>query len=71
MSTLGISVGQRVGSRISFYLLLGLVMWTTNRLLPNQAEWERKQWAARGVVQPLIGVPVEDVPKMLNAPGSR
>lgn len=71
MSTLGISVGQRVGSRISFYLLLGLVMWTTNRLLPSQAEWERQQWAARGVVQPLIGVPIEDVPKMLNAPGSR
>lgn len=71
MSTLGISVGQRVGSRVSFYLLLGLIMWTTNRLLPNQAEWERQQWADRGVVQPLIGVPVEDVQKILNARGSR
>lgn len=61
VNTLGISPTARLVSRICFYLLVGTVLWTTNRLLPDWAATEKAEWEARGVVAPLIAVPLSDL----------
>ena len=71
MSTLGVSVRQRASSRISFYLLLAMVLWTTNLFLPETGAWENASWEERGVAQPLIGVPLSEVPSLTSLPVSR
>jgi hypothetical protein len=46
---------------MSFYLLVGTVMWTLNHVLPDPAELEARKWEAMGVARPYIAVPVSDV----------
>ncbi|MCG8603309.1 MAG: hypothetical protein MI807_24410 [Verrucomicrobiales bacterium] len=72
MNTLGVSNRERFISRVSFYLLLVGVLWTTNQLLPVPGEWERQQERALGVVQPMIGVSADEAAAILaNLPVSR
>ena len=61
MNTLGVSTRDRIISRVCFYLLLLAVVWTTNRLLPDWEAIEREKWEARGVVPPLIAVPLSEL----------
>jgi len=61
VSTLGIPVWQRIVSRIGFYVLVALAMWATGRLQPDWSVIEVKRWEARGVVPPLIAVPLSDL----------
>lgn len=67
VNTLGISVRDRVISRISFYLLVFAVMWIANRFLPDWNAIEEKKWEERGVVPYYIAVPLSE----LSIPQSR
>lgn len=61
MNQLGVSTRERILSRIGFYLLLLGVVWTTNRLLPDWTAMEEAKWESRGVVAPLIAVPLSEL----------
>lgn len=61
MSQLGVSTRDRIISRICFYLLVLAVVWTTNALLPDWTAIENEKWEARGVVPPLIAVPLSEL----------
>ena len=61
MSTLGVSPEKRVISRVAFYLLVLGIMWGTNLTLPDWERLEEEKWAERGVVPPLIAVPLSDL----------
>lgn len=69
VSTLGVSTRDRIISRVCFYLLVLGVVWTTNQLLPDWEAIEQEKWEARGVVSPLIAVPLSEL--SINAPRSR
>lgn len=61
MNSLDISPRKKIASRICFYLLVLGVFWTTNHLLPDWDRIEREKWEARGVVPPLIAVPLSEL----------
>jgi len=65
MNTLGISEKERLLSRISFYLLVVLVMWGTNRLVPDFDALEAQRWEERGVARPYIAVPLSELERSL------
>jgi len=65
VNTLGISQKERLLSRISFYLLVILVMWGTNRLIPDFDALEEHRWEARGVARPYIAVPMSEMERIL------
>ena len=65
VNTLGISQKERILSRISFYLLVVLVMWGTNRLLPDFDALEAQRWETRGVARPYIAVPMSEMERVL------
>jgi hypothetical protein len=48
-------------SRLGFYALVLLVMWTTSLLLPDPYAYEQSIWEEAGVVRPYYGVSVEDL----------
>jgi len=61
VSTLGLTLRERVCSRLVFYLLVFSGMWAANRILPDRAEAEAAKWAALGVARPYIAVPIEEL----------
>lgn len=61
MNTLEVPTRDRFVSRVCFYLLVMLVMWATNRLLPDWQAVEQEKWEQRGVVTPLYAVPVSEL----------
>jgi hypothetical protein len=65
VNTLGISQKERLLSRISFYLLVVLVMWGTNRLIPDFDALEAQRWEDRGVARPYIAVPLSELDRIL------
>jgi len=65
VNTLGISQKERILSRIRFYLLVMLVMWGTNRLIPDFEALEAQRWEARGVARPYIAVPLSELDRIL------
>lgn len=65
VNTLGISQKERLLSRISFYLLVVLVLWGTNRLIPDFDALEAQRWEARGVARPYIAVPMSEMERVL------
>ena len=67
MNTLGISEKERLLSRISFYLLVVLVMWGTNRLVPDFDALEAQRWEERGVARPYIAVPLSELERSLSS----
>lgn len=67
VNQLGVSTRDRILSRISFYLLVLGVMWATNHLLPDWNAMEQAKWESRGVVSPLIAVPLSELSAHLPA----
>ena len=65
MVTLGVSRRDRMISRICFYLVVGMVMWGTNRLIPDFAALEAQKWEASGVARAYIAVPMNEMEKIL------
>ncbi len=65
VSTLGSTSRERALSRLIFYSLVLSSLWTMNRLVPDSAEAEAAKWEALGVARPYIGVPVEEVERIL------
>ncbi|MEM1443469.1 MAG: hypothetical protein AAGF67_14070 [Verrucomicrobiota bacterium] len=61
VNQLGVSTRDRILSRVSFYLLLLGVVWTTNHLLPDWTAIEQAKWESQGVVTPLIAVPLSEL----------
>jgi len=61
VETLDLSPRVRAFSRLGFYALVLLVMWTTSHLLPDANEYEEAAWEAAGVARPYYGVPVGDL----------
>ena len=61
MATLGVSARARMISRISFDLLLIGFAQELTWLLPDSHQRELNAWAERGVVRPLIAVPLSDL----------
>lgn len=65
VNTLGISQRERFVSRIRFYLLVMLVMWGTNLLVPDFEALEAQRWEARGVARPYIAVPISEMERII------
>lgn len=65
MSTLGLSLRERVISRLLFYGLVVSGMWAMNRALPDPVTQEMAEAAALGVARPYIAVPYEQVEREL------
>lgn len=56
MSTLGASPREKLISRIGFYTVVLLVMWTANFLKPDFEEIREEKLRAHGVATPYFGV---------------
>ena len=65
MSTLGLSLRERVCSRLLFYSLVFAGMGLMNRLVPDPAEVEAAKWERLGVARPYIAVPIEELERIL------
>ncbi len=65
MSTLGLSLRERVFSRLLFYSLVLAGMWAMNRFVPDPAEVEAAKWDRLGVAKPYIAIPVEELERIL------
>jgi hypothetical protein len=65
MTTLGLSLRERVSSRLLFYVLLVSGLAMVNRVLPDPAALEAARWEALGVAKPYLGVPYERVEREL------
>ncbi len=65
VSTLGLSLRERVCSRILFYVLVFSTMAMLNRILPDPHAAEAAKWEALGVAKPYLGVPYEQVEREL------
>jgi hypothetical protein len=65
VNTLGISQKDRLLSRISFYMLVTLVLWVTNHLIPDFEALEAQRWEDRGVARPYIAVPMSEMERIL------
>ncbi len=61
MPSLGITTRERVISRISFYLLLVGFAQISTWVFPDPEVREARSWAERGVVAPMIAVPLSDL----------
>lgn len=61
VSTLGLSLRERVYSRLLFYSLVLAGMWAMNRAIPDPAEMEEAKWEQLGVARPYIAVPIEEL----------
>ncbi len=65
VSTLGLSLRERVYSRLLFYSLVLAGMWAMNRVVPDPAEVEAAKWEKLGVARPYIAVPIEEIERIL------
>lgn len=65
VSTLGLSLRERVCSRALFYLLVFTAMALLNRILPDPAVAEAAKWEALGVAKPYFAVPYEEIEREL------
>lgn len=65
MSTLGLSLRERVCSRALFYLLVVTSMAVLNRILPDPTVAEAAKWEALGVAKPYIAVPYDEIEREL------
>lgn len=65
MSTLGLSLRERLCSRILFYVLVFSTMAVLSRILPDPYAVEAAKWEALGVAKPYLGVPYEQVEREL------
>ncbi len=65
MSTLGLSLRERVYSRLLFYSLVLAGMWAMNRVVPDPAEVEAAKWEKLGVARPYIAVPIEELERII------
>lgn len=65
VSTLGLSLRERVCSRLLFYFLVFAGMWLMNRLVPDPSEIEADHWEALGVARPYIAVPIDELERIL------
>lgn len=65
VSTLGLSLRDRVCSRILFYVLVFTTMTVLSRILPDPDAAESAKWEALGVAKPYLGVPYEQVQREL------
>lgn len=65
MSTLGLTLRERLCSRLLFYILVFSGMWAMNRALPDPAAQERAEEIALGVARPYIAVPFAEVEREL------
>ena len=61
MSTLGLTLRERLLSRLLFYALVGSGVWGMNRVLPDPGEIEAARWESLGVARPYIAVPIEEI----------
>ena len=67
MNKLEISARERLISRICFYVLVYAVFWGANFMLPDYDRIEREHYARLGVIEPIIGVPVSELPPEIRA----
>lgn len=65
VSTLGLSLRERVCSRLLFYSLVLAGMWAMQRAVPDPAEVDAAKWESLGVARPYIAVPVEEMERFL------
>ena len=65
MATLGLTSGQRLVGRLVFYGLVLSGLWAAGRGVPDPAAAEAARWESAGVARPYIGVPYEEVERML------
>lgn len=65
VSTLGLSLQERVCSRILFYVLVFSGLGVMNRFLPDRAEAEAAKWESLGVARTFIVVPYGQVEREL------
>ena len=65
MSTLGLSLRERIYSRLLFYSLVFAGMAAMNRALPDPEAVEAAKWEKLGVAKPFIAVPIEEVERYL------
>ncbi len=65
VSTLGLSLRERVCSRILFYVLVFSTMAILSHILPDPHAAEAAKWEALGVAKPYLGVPYEQVEREL------
>lgn len=65
VSTLGLSLRERLCSRALFYLLVFTTMALLNRILPDPAVAEAAKWESLGVAKPYIAVPYEEIEREL------
>lgn len=61
MPSLDLSFRARLCSRLGFYALVLLVMWTTSHLLPDPRAYEESMWETSGVARAYFGVSVEEL----------
>ncbi len=61
MNTLGISLKERVISRMVFYIGFGITMWLLNRIVPEPVEQAYAQWEIVDPTVPLIAVPLSEL----------
>lgn len=62
---MGLSLRERVCSRLLFYAIVVSGLWAMNRLMPDPAAVEEAKWEALGVARAYIAVPVEEVERLL------
>ncbi|MCB1204309.1 MAG: hypothetical protein KDN18_08610 [Verrucomicrobiae bacterium] len=65
VNTLGLTLRERLCSRLFFYILVFSGMWALNRALPDPLAQERAEEIALGVARPYIAVPYADVEREL------
>lgn len=61
MNTLGISLKERVISRVVFYLCVGFTMWVLNKIVPEPMVQAYAQWEIVDPTAPLIAVPLSEL----------
>ena len=47
-------------SRIGFHLVLWIILWGANRLVPDFDRLEAQKWEAKGVARPYFAVPLSE-----------
>lgn len=66
VSTLGLTLRQRVMSRLVFYSLLFLGLWAGNRVLPEAADGSGGVGPREAVARPYIAVPYDEIERELS-----
>lgn len=61
VNTLGVSLRERVISRIAFYICVTFTMWFLNRIAPEPMAQENAYWEHVSPPGPLIAVPLSEL----------